>query len=80
VNGKQPWIVLYQMPGIVAEPLSFACEAADMDEADEQCQAAHPGCVIPWSEPGTSHTDAVEHWVDSMQAYFTEAETETNPS
>lgn len=73
-TATEPWIVLYQTPSNPFETLGFQCQAESMDDADQQCETAHPGCNIPWAEPGTSREEAIEHWNASMVDYFAEAE------
>lgn len=57
-----PWVVVYCEPPCV-DPIFFACDATDLDHAEEQAANAYPTANILWASPTSDPEVAVsEYW------------------
>jgi hypothetical protein len=61
------YIIIYRDAGVhpLSAPLAFACQADDMDHAEEQCLNAYPGADILWWHEGHSFEEAMAEYFDN---------------
>lgn len=61
----QKWNVIYR--DAKHGPLDFAvfnCYAEDMDQADDQCEAAYPGCDVLWADTDNDPEETIKKWLN----------------
>lgn len=50
----QNFTILYRRPdqGALTPPFAYQCTARNIDDAEDYCERAHPGCEIVWAWQG----------------------------